>query len=115
MKKLSTLLLLAFFSTLAFAHTATPSNDNTNNQDNEEILVAPIGFDKVLSLIIFEVEQPTLDVELSQNKVGRVYNNSFSGSESEVLEIDLSDFESGTYTLKITAGDYSKVHTLILP
>ncbi len=115
MKKFSTLLLLPFFSTLAIAHSPTPSNDVTATNDEQEILLSPVGFDKVLSLIIFEVDQPTLNVELSQNKVGRIFNNSYSTPESEVLEIDLSDFEAGTYTLKIVSGDYTQVHTLILP
>ena len=47
MKKFSTLLLLAFFSTLAFANPSTPSNDDTASTE-QEVIVTPVGFDKVL-------------------------------------------------------------------
>ena len=36
-------------------------------------------------------------------------------TDSEVIEMDLNDFETGTYTLKVVAGDYTTVQTIILP
>ncbi len=114
MKKFSTLLLLAFFSTLAFANPSTPSNDDTASTE-QEIVVTPVGFDKVLSMIAFNIETPNVEIELSQNTVGMVYKTTMRISDSEVIEMDLNDFETGTYTLKVVAGAYTTVQTIILP
>ena len=117
MKKVITTLLLAFFSILAHAHVITPhTNDNEEEiNESQEIMVAPMGFDKVLSLLLFEIDDPKVDIELSQNAVGVVFKTTLKVSEVEVLEVDLKDFEGGTYTLRVGAGEYAKVHTLILP
>ena len=77
MKKIATLLLLAFFSTLAFA---TVDSDSTSpeelTQTEQEILVAPVGFDKVLSLIIFDIDSPQIEVKLSQEHTGFSFKTS---------------------------------------
>ncbi len=117
MKKVITTILLAFFSILAHAHatTANPSDKEEVKKQTQEIMVAPVGFDKVLSLLLFEIDDPQVDIEISQNSVGMVFKTSLKVSEVDVLEVDLNDFEGGTYTLRVGAGEYAKVHTLILP
>ena len=87
MKKFSTLLLLAFFSTLAFANPSTPSNDDTASTE-QEIIVTPVGFDKVLSMIVFDNETSNVEIELSQNTVGMVYKTTMRTTDSEVIEMD---------------------------
>ena len=116
MKKIATLLLLAFFSTLAFATVDTdPTSPEELSQTEQEILVAPVGFDNILSLILFEVETPQIEVELSQEHTGFSFKTSLRMMDTEVLEMDLNDFEGGTYTLTLTAGEYTQTQTVILP
>ena len=116
MKKFSTLLLLAFFSLLASAQVETTLTSNEESTPTEqEIIVAPVGFDKVLSLILFDVESPQIGVEISQKHSGFTFKTSLRMMDSEVLEMDLADFEGGTYSLTLTAGDYTQTQTVIFP
>ena len=116
MKKFTTLLLLAFFSLLASAQAESNSPSTFESaQTEQEIIVTPVGFDKVLSLILFDVEGSQVEVEITQDHTGFAFKTSLRVIDTEVLEMDLSDFEGGTYTLSLTAGDYTQTQTVIFP
>ena len=117
MKNIISILFLAFFSISAQAHTSNdPINqENSAQTEQQEIMVTSIGFDKVLSLLLFNMEENTLEVELSQNSAGVIYRTTVKTSDQEVLELDFNDFETGTYSIKLVAGEYSVVHTIMLP
>ena len=109
-------ILLTICSTLAFA---TFDNDPTPQEEpsqiEQEIIIAPVGFDKVLSLILFDVESTQVEVEITQEHTGFAFTTTLRVMDSEVLELDLADFEGGTYTLSLSAGDYSETQTVIFP
>lgn len=116
MKRLSFTLLLALFSTLAFAQApSTISQIENSIESTQEIMVTPVGFDKVLSLLLFDVESTQLEISLSQVSTGFSFKTALTTQDSEVVEMDLNDFEGGTYALEITVGDFTTQHTLILP
>ena len=108
LRSLLATLLLAFFSTLSFATvTNDPTPQEELSQAEQDILVAPVGFDKILSLILFDVAGSQIDIELSQEHMDFSFKTSLRSTASEVVEIDLNDFEGGTYSLTISAGEYT--------
>ena len=116
MKRLSFTLLLALLSTLAFAQAPTStSQEESSTETSQDIMVTPVGFDKVLSLLLFDVESTQLEISLSQASTGFSFKTVLTTQDSEVVEMDLNDFEGGTYVIEISVGTYTTQHTLILP
>ena len=117
MKNITSLFLLAFLSTLAFANPSTPARSITQeaNEESQEVIITPVGFDHVLTMMVWGLENPVLDLELSYSTGGTAYKTTVKISESGIVEMDLNEFERGTYTLQIVSGDFTEKHTLILP
>ena len=123
MNKLS-LVFCLFVSILAPASSFASSNpllsSSTEISKNEgistpEILLAPVGFDKVLTLVVTGTEQTDVKVEIRDSKNRIKYASQISVKDAEVAEIDLSRLAGGSYAVKITQGEYEQIETIILP
>ena len=121
MNKLS-LVFCLFVSILApassFAFSSTHAPDSTEIVENEstkasDMLLLPVGFDKVLTLISTSAEQTDIKVEILDESDHIKYASQYS--TMEVVEIDLSRLTGGTYLVKISQGDYVQLERIILP
>ena len=123
MNKLS-LVFCLFVSILAPASSFASSNpllsSSTEISENEgistpEILLAPVGFDKVLTLVVTGAEQTDVKVEIRDSKNRIKYASQISVKDAEVAEIDLSRLAGGSYAVMISQGEYEQIETIILP
>jgi len=102
-----------FFATLALAHASTPAFAQAANE--REIHVEEVGFDQTLTLLVLTADATELNMELRDADGYLVYSTSRNITNQDVVEIDLSEVEAGTYELTLALGDHSQVQTLIMP
>ena len=114
MRNLLTLFLAFFFTTLAFA-SHTPSPAQTESATQEIVLVSHVDFNKSLNLVMLDVELETFTLRLEDQRGNEIFRTQVRRGESEVMEIDLSDIDGGTYKLKIEAEDQVQTESVIVP
>ncbi|MEM9720992.1 MAG: hypothetical protein AAGA10_17140 [Bacteroidota bacterium] len=105
-----------FVSTLAPAASFASSSNNptaTLETQSTVVEVAAVGFDKVLSMVVWE--ETVVKIQILDKAEHIKYASQFSSTEMEVVALDLKRLPAGTYSLKITIGDQTQTETLILP
>jgi len=109
MNKILLLITSFFFATLALAHASTPSFTEL------EIHVEEVGFDQTLTLLVLDPNLENLAMEIRDHEGHIVYSASLTLRGLDVLEIDLSDLNSGTYELTLNQGETQKIQRVIMP
>ena len=108
-----TLFLAFFLTTLAFANTEPKTQ---NSEPTEEIvLVSHIDFAKTLNMLVLDSETEGITLKLEDHNGNEIFRTQVRNRETEIVEIDLSDIEGGTYQLKIEAEGREQTESVIVP
>ena len=108
------ILFLAFFFTLsAFANSESPTINPEPSQ--EVVLVSHVDFNKTLNMVMLDTEMKGFTVKLEDQNGNEIFRTQVRIGETEVMEIDLSDIEGGTYQLKVITGDQEQTESVIVP
>ena len=114
MKKIITLLLVSFLTLSAFA-SSTNSPAQVENEGREIVLISHVDFDKTLNMVILDTELKGFTLKLEDHTGNEIFRTQVKTGETEVMEIDLSDIEGGTYQLKIEGADVEQIERVIVP
>ena len=123
MRKLSfvfCLFVLILAPASSFATSNNPlisANETIDNEGdtNESFHLSPVGFDKILTVLIVEGEPSDIKLEILDKSSHIKYAAQYSFANAEWAEVDLSLLAGGTYTIKLTSGNHTQVESIILP
>ena len=107
-------LFFAFFLTLsAFANTELPTQ-NPEIQ-SETVLVSHVDFNKMLNMVVLDTEVEGFTLKLEDHNGNEIFRTQVRTGDSEVVEVDLSDIDGGTYQLKIEGKNTEQTESVIVP
>ena len=113
-----TLFLTFFFTASAFANsepttqTPEPIEERSNN---EIVLVSHVDFHKTLNMVILDSELKGITLKLEDQSGNEIFRTQVRTGETEVMEIDLSDIDGGTYQLKVVVDGIEQTENVIIP
>lgn len=113
MKNLISLFFAFCFTISAFANAELPvQNPETQS---EIVLVSHVDFSKILNMVVLETELQGFTLKLADLNGNEIFSTQVRTGVSEVVEIDFSDIDGGTYQLKIEAEGLEQSESVIVP
>ena len=113
MRNFITLFLAFFFTASAFAN---PEPQTPNSEPKTEIvLISHVDFNKSLSMVVLDADLKDLTLKLEDQSGNEIFRTQVRTGETEVMEIDLSDIDGGTYQLKVLVDDLEQTERVIVP
>ena len=107
-------LFFAFF--LSFSAFAKPEVQTPNSEPKAEIvLISHVDFNKSLNMVVLDTELEEFTLKLVDQNGNEILRTQLRTGDSEILEIDLSDINGGTYQVKISANNIRQIESVIVP
>ncbi|MEM9717855.1 MAG: hypothetical protein AAGA10_01320 [Bacteroidota bacterium] len=110
-----TALFFACFLTLSAFANSTTSPAQIQNSSEEIVLVSHVDFNKMLNMVILDTEVEGFTLKLEDHNGNEIFRTQVRTGDSEVVEIDLSDIDGGTYQLKFEGKDTEQTESVIVP